>query len=88
MKIDCDWTKYCDFYIYADYSALVVSGTDVNEIESHLKCNLASLNVWLEENKLSLHLGKRKGILFGTKKRLTSGKQLDIECKGINIKPN
>ena len=78
----------CDLYLYADDSALVVSGTDINEIESQLQRNLESLSVWLEENKLSLHLGKTESILFGTKQRLKSGKQLDIECKGVKIKPN
>ena len=61
---DMEYFLDCDLYLYDDDSALVVSDTDVNEIESHLQRNLESLSVWLEVNKLSLHLGKTESILF------------------------
>ena len=57
----------CDLYLYADDSALMVSDKKINVIESKLEDNLLALSIWLEENKLSLHLGKTESILFGSK---------------------
>ena len=54
----------CDLLLYADDSALVVSGKSPEEIQSKLCHELESVSVWLEENRLSLHLGKTESILF------------------------
>jgi hypothetical protein len=54
--------------MYADDSSLVVSGTGPRQIEITLAENLKSLSYWLEENKLSPHLGKTESILFATKR--------------------
>jgi hypothetical protein len=71
--------------MYADDAALIVSGRCVADIEANLASELSSLRVWLEENKLSLHLGKTESILFGTSKRLANRKEMNIMCKGTNI---
>ena len=34
------------------------------------------------DNKLSLHLGKTQSILFGTKRRLSTGVKLNVICNG------
>ena len=60
----------CDFYLYADDSALVVSSKCVNVIESILSENMSSISQWLVDNKLSLHLGKTESILFASKRKL------------------
>ena len=60
----------CKLMLYADDSALLVSGKEVVEIEEKLKSELESVSEWLCENKLSLHLGKTESILFGTKHNL------------------
>ena len=54
----------CKLLLYADDSALLVSGKNVSEIEAILSAELESVNEWLTENKLSLHLGKTESILF------------------------
>ena len=76
----------CDLYLYADDSALVVRGENPKEIESRLSMELESLSVWLDENKLSLHLGKTESILFASKKRLANTKEMSISCNNVNIK--
>ena len=48
----------CKLLLYADDSALLVSGKDVLEIEKILSVELGAVNEWLCENRLSLHLGK------------------------------
>jgi hypothetical protein len=53
--------------LYADNSAILVSGNDVAQIQATLSKQLASIREWLIDNKLSLHLGKTESILFSTK---------------------
>jgi len=58
----------CKLLLYEDDSALIVSGSDPQEITDMLSKELESCRKWLMENKLSLHLGKTESILFGSKK--------------------
>ena len=47
---------------------------------------MESLSLWLEENKLSLHLGNTESILFASNQRLKKTAVLDITCNGIKVK--
>ena len=76
----------CKLILYADDSALLASGNDINVIESTLSSELENLNEWLIDNKLSLHLGKTESILFGTGHKLKKHPDLRIHCKGSSIK--
>ena len=78
----------CKLLLYADDSALLTSGKDVSEIEGVLSRELESLSEWLEENRLSLHLGKTQSILFGSKKRLRTSNKLHVVCNGSDIEPD
>ena len=60
----------CSLYLYADDSALAVSGKDISETEADLKSNMEVQSIWLAEYKLSLHLGKTECILFGSRKKI------------------
>ena len=75
----------CKLLLYADDSALLVSGKDVSEVERTLSMELGAVSEWLCENRLSLHLGKTQSILFGSKKRLTICNELHITCDGCVI---
>jgi hypothetical protein len=44
---------------------------------------LESVKEWLEENKLSLHLGKTESILFGTKRKLKKVSSLKVKCNNV-----
>ena len=70
----------CQLILYADDSAFLVSGKDVNKIEQQLGNELSSLNEWLVDNRLSIHLGKTESILFGTKKRLGISSEINVTC--------
>ena len=61
---------------------------DVSEIEGVLSRELESISEWLEENRLSLHLGKTQSILFGSNKRLRTSNKLHVVCNGKNIEPD
>ena len=71
----------CKLLLYADDSALIASGKNVADIES-LSSELEYVSNWLIDNKLSLHLGKTQSILFGTKRRLSTGVKLNVICNG------
>ena len=71
---------YCKLILYADDSALLVSGKHIKTIENVLGDNLLSLSNWLIVNKLSLHLGRTESILFGTKHMLSKHLKLAISC--------
>ena len=72
--------------LYADDSAILVSGKDVSQIQATLSIKeLESIREWLIDNKLSLHLGKTESILFGTNKKLQLAPQLNIECAGNKL---
>ena len=46
----------CDLMLYTDDSALLIRGKTIIDIDQKLSEELAKLNVWLIDNKLSLHL--------------------------------
>ncbi len=75
----------CDLFLYADDSALMVSGRNIHDIELALETSLKNLSSWLEENKLSLHLGKTESIIFGSNRKLKRTTKLNITCNGVAI---
>ena len=68
--------------LYADDSAVMVSGKNRSSIEKDLTEDLELVSHWLVDNKLSLHLGKTESIIFGSKQKLKSNKELHITCNG------
>ena len=84
---DADAAVRCKLLLYADDSALLISGKDVSSIEQQLSEEMASLSDWLVDNKLSLHLGKTESILFGSKRKLKKHSSLKICCNGTDISP-
>ena len=75
----------CKLLLYADDSALLVSGKDVLEIERILSVELGAVSERLFENRLSLHLGKTQSILFGSKKRISKCGKLHVTFDGSAI---
>jgi hypothetical protein len=60
----------CRLALYADDSALIVSGPDPGKVAEFLSTELSSCKSWLIDNRLSLHMGKTESIWFGTSRRL------------------
>ncbi len=61
-----DISRNCAFttpYIYADDTALLAHGTNKQEIEWKLQCDIDNLKYWFEQNKLSLNCSKTKAML-------------------------
>ena len=64
----------CKHLLYADDSALIVSGSNPQLIaDTPLSKELESRKQWIMDNKLPLHLGKTESILFGSKRKLKNG---------------
>ena len=71
---------------YADDSAILVSGKDINYIENELTNDLNRVSNWLTDNKLSLHLGKTESVLFGPRNKLKTTSNINITCNSTKIK--
>lgn len=76
----------CDLMLYADDSALIVTGKDVKDIEYRLSQEMQKCSDWLINNRLSLHLGKTEAILFSSKRAHSKLPPLNVMCNGIPIK--
>ena len=63
------------------------SDKNTRVIAQKLSVMLKSCHEWLVDNKLSLHLGKTKSIIFGPKRGLQklSLEDFKVSCNGINI---
>lgn len=70
----------CKLLLYADDSALVVSGKSVITIQAQLTKELENIYNWLIDNRLSLHIGKTNAILFGSKRKLRMQPELKVMC--------
>ena len=76
----------CKLLLYADDSALLISGKDLQSIAHELSNELKSCYDWLVDNKLSLHLGKTESILFSTKKKNILDNNYQVYCNSTPIK--
>ena len=75
----------CDLFLYANDSTLLVSGKNPAVIQNTLSIELNAIRGWLEENKLSIHLGKTESILIASKIRLARTDSLKISCGSVDI---
>ena len=82
---DMEAAVSCTFILYADDSALLVSGTSVSVIEETLGHELTFLSEWLVDNKLSIHLGKTESILFGSSKKIRKQSTMKIICEDNEV---
>jgi hypothetical protein len=78
--------KECKLMLYADDSAILFSHKNPDVISHKLSAALKSCNNWLVDNKLSLHLGKTECMLFGSKRKINTVDDFQIQCMGQNIK--
>jgi hypothetical protein len=64
--------------MYADDTTIVFSHNDHNLIQTVLNADLQKVKEWLDKNKLTLNTKKTKFMLFGTRRRLS-------KCKDVNL---
>ena len=81
---DMESSVTCKLLLYADDSALLISGKSIGVIEQLLTDELNKVHEWLIDNKLSIHLGKTEVILYGPPRK-SKGKILNVTCGNIAI---
>ena len=84
---DMQASVICKLLLFADDSALLVSGKNVSEIQKVLSQELKSVCEWLVDNKLFIHLGKTEIILFGSSCKLSRTEELKVTCNRVSITP-
>ena len=82
---DMSMVLKCHLALYADDSALVASGPNVESVSKFLSEQLSACRSWLIDNRLSLHVGKTECMLFGTHRRL-KGVDFIIKCGDAVVK--
>ena len=75
----------CHLSLYADDSALIFSGNDVDSISQFLSRELSMCKKWLTDNRLYLHVGKTESILFGTSGKIKKAGGFDVKCDGESV---
>ena len=77
----------CKLLLYADDSALLVSGKDTQLIQESISAELEAARKWLINNKLSLHLGKGKSRVnfLGSKRKLNTCSSIQVRCAGTTL---
>ena len=81
---DLSGTRQCKLLLYADDSALLITGRNLKDIEKQPSRELSCISGWLVDNKLSLHLGKTESILFGQNRKIKN-KSLSGVCNDTKI---
>ena len=71
--------------MYADDTAIYVSGNSVTEITNDLKHDLDIIEKWLVTNKLFLNVGKTRSMLFGSQHKLSNSNGLDLKINGQEV---
>ncbi len=74
----CAHLQHANGFLYADDSALLVSGTDIMSISTTLNMELAQLSRWFSVNKLSINIGKTRSMLFRSKHKYKHNTELLI----------
>ena len=75
----------CDHFLYADDTTLIISGNDPREIGLRLIKDLASLSVWLEENKLYFTWAGLKASYLPLQKDYVKVNKMSLTCNDVNI---
>ncbi len=71
--------------LYADDSVLLVSDKNLKVVSDTLSRELETCNVWLIDNRLSLHLGKTEAMLCGTKGKIKNREGFGVKCMNTPI---
>ena len=76
--------KRCQILMCADDTVMYFTASNAQEISSTLTSELSKVNDWLVDNRLFIHQGKTKCVLFGTGSRLaTANLSVNIDGKEL-----
>ena len=65
--------------MYANDTNISVQSNNLSELENLMNAEIANLNTWLEENKLSLNIAKTEFMIIGSRQRLSTFDNQNVE---------
>ena len=65
--------------VYADDTNISIQSNNLSELENLMNAEIANLNTWLEENKLSLNIAKTEFTIIGSRQRLLTFDNQNVE---------
>ena len=71
--------------MYADDSTMYYAANTHNELNQVLSQELETVHDWITSNKLVLNISKTKGIIFGSRHRLSARPKLDLYVDKVPI---
>ncbi len=80
-----DHLTQCRSHLYADDTAITVTGYLKADLESQLNERLKEAKEWMDENILTLNLKKTNAMVFGTRHTVSQLGDLNVSCNGVNI---
>ncbi len=80
-----DTMNTCRTHLYADDTALSVSGISTNDLETQLNREMTKASEWMKRNHLTLNAKKTKVMTFGTAQTLNKVGELNISSDGTDI---
>ena len=65
--------------MYADDTNISMQSNNLSELENLMNAEIANLNTWLEANKLSLNIAKTEFMIIGSRQRLSTFDNQNVE---------
>ena len=65
--------------MYADDTNISMESNNHSELENLMNAEIANLNTWLEANKLSLNIAKTEFMIIGSRQRLSTFDNQNVE---------
>ena len=78
-----DVLKHANHMLYADDTALYLSGNDLDVIEYNLQEDLNRFSVWCKQNVLTVNVQKTKYVIYGTSQMLKKARNLKFSFGNI-----
>jgi hypothetical protein len=70
--------------MYADDTYISMQSNNLSELENLMNAEIGNLNTWLEANKLSLNIAKTEFMIIGSRQRLSTFDNQNVEVRVNN----
>ena len=81
--------RFCDTFLFADDTSLLLSDKNINTLESNLNIDLEHLSMWLISNKISINATKTETLFFKPIRKLcNSNPSLYLSGQALPLSTN
>jgi hypothetical protein len=70
--------------MFADDTNISMQSNNLSELENLMNAEIGNLNTWLEANKLSLNIAKTEFMIIGSRQRLSTFDNQNVEVRVNN----